>query len=406
MMPFEWAVALRLLREGRFQTVLILAGVTIGVAVVVYITAIVNGLQSNIIDKTLSTQAHIVLKPLEDENRRLIVPSGGVQVMAEVAKRTTRENTIDNWQHRMALVRQIPGITAAAAMASGPGFATKGGVQESISLMGVELADYLKVVRLDNKLVKGQVKLPNGSVMIGMELARKLGLSPGDRLRVVSATGSADSYTISAVLDFGLKDLNARWVMLPLRAAQSLLGYQLDVTEIYLKTADLFQADRLAEEAASRTGLMADSWKTTNAQLVTALRSQSASSNMIKVFVSLAIALGIASVLVVSVVQRQREIGILRAMGTPARRILLIFLIQGGIVGLFGSVFGSGLGALLALGFTKLARNTDGSPLFPVVVTPSLFVVTAVIATLVGVLAALAPARRAAKLDPVEAIRG
>ena len=77
-----------------------------------------------------------------------------------------------------------------------------------------------------------------------------------------------------------------------------------------------------------------------------------------------------------------------------------------GIVGLFGSVFGSGLGALLALGFTKLARNTDGSPLFPVVVTPSLFVVTAVIATLVGVLAALAPARRAAKLDPVEAIRG
>ncbi|HJV06287.1 MAG TPA: ABC transporter permease [Chromobacteriaceae bacterium] len=405
-MPFEWAVALRLLREGRFQTVLILAGVTIGVAVVVYITAIVNGLQSNIIDKTLSTQAHIVLKPLEDENRRLIVPSGGVQVMAEVAKRTTRENTIDNWQHRMALVRQIPGITAAAAMASGPGFATKGGVQESISLMGVELADYLKVVRLDNKLVKGQVKLPNGSVMIGMELARKLGLAPGDRLRVVSATGSADSYTISAVLDFGLKDLNARWVMLPLRAAQSLLGYQLDVTEIYLKTADLFQADRLAEEAASRTGLMADSWKTTNAQLVTALRSQSASSNMIKVFVSLAIALGIASVLVVSVVQRQREIGILRAMGTPARRILLIFLIQGGIVGLFGSVFGSGLGALLALGFTKLARNTDGSPLFPVVVTPSLFVVTAVIATLVGVLAALAPARRAAKLDPVEAIRG
>ncbi|MTD33482.1 ABC transporter permease [Paludibacterium denitrificans] len=404
-MPFEWAVALRLLREGRFQTVLILAGVTIGVAVVVYITAIVNGLQSNIIDKTLSTQAHIVLKPLEDENRRLIVPSGGVQVMAEVAKRTTRENTIDNWQHRMALVRQIPGITAAAAMASGPGFATKGGVQESISLMGVELADYLKVVRLDNKLVKGQVKLPNGSVMIGMELARKLGLAPGDRLRVVSATGSADSYTISAVLDFGLKDLNARWVMLPLRAAQSLLGYQLDVTEIYLKTADLFQADRLAEEAASRTGLMADSWKTTNAQLVTALRSQSASSNMIKVFVSLAIALGIASVLVVSVVQRQREIGILRAMGT-ARRILLIFLIQGGIVGLFGSVFGSGLGALLALGFTKLARNTDGSPLFPVVVTPSLFVVTAVIATLVGVLAALAPARRAAKLDPVEAIRG
>ncbi len=404
-MAFIWTVAWRLMREGRFQTVLILAGVTIGVAVVVYITAIVNGLQGNIIDKTLSTQAHIVLKPREDVNRRLLsLPEG--EVMSAVETRTQRENTIENWAGSLAAVRALPGVEAAAVMASGPGFALKGGVKKSVVLMGVELEDYLKIVALESKLKAGRLRLDAGSVMIGSELARELGLKPGDRLRLVAATGTADSFLVTAVLDFGLKDLSRRWVLLPLRGAQSLLGYRRDVSEIYIKTFDLFQANTIADVASARTGLDADSWQETNTQLVTALRSQSASSNMIKVFVTLAVALGIASVLVVSVVQKQREIGILRAMGTPASRIRAVFLLQGAIYGLVGSLGGSALGALLAKGFTRLALNSDGTPLFPVVVTPSLFIITAVIATLAGVLAAWAPARRAAMLDPVEAIRG
>ena len=127
---------------------------------------------------------------------------------------------------------------------------------------------------------------------------------------------------------------------------------------------------------------------------------------MIRVFVTFAVALGIASVLVVSVVQRQREIGILRAMGTPAWRILGVFLLQGGIVGLVGALFGTGLGAGLALGFTQIARTEDGGPLFPVVLDSELFISTALIAFVVGLLSALMPALRAARLDPVEAIRG
>ena len=143
---------------------------------------------------------------------------------------------------------------------------------------------------------------------------------------------------------------------------------------------------------------MADSWQAANGQLVTALRSQSASSLMIRAFVTVAVALGIASVLVVSVVQRQREIGILRAMGTPRHRILGVFLLRGGIVGLGGSLLGAGLGGALAVGFTRIARNADGSPLFPIVLGAELFVSTAVLATAVGVLAAWLQALRA--FDP------
>jgi len=93
-------------------------------------------------------------------------------------------------------------------------------------------------------------------------------------------------------------------------------------------------------------------------------------------------------------------------MGTPASRILAVFLLQGGLVGLFGSLFGSLLGAAMSVGISRLALTEDGSPLFPVALDGELFVTTALIATLVGVLAALLPALRAARLDPVEAIRG
>ncbi|ASJ24942.1 ABC transporter permease [Laribacter hongkongensis] len=404
-MKFVWTVAWRLMREGRFQSLLILAGVTIGVAVVVYITAVVNGLQANIIEKTLSTQAHIVLKPREDRNRRLIdLPAR--ELMTEIETRTQRENTIDDWERRRQVATGIAGIRTSAAIASGPGFATKGGVRKSVSLIGVELEDYQRIVPLEAKLQAGKVQLPQGTVLIGNELARELGIRPGGRIRLVAATGVAESYTVSGILDFGIKDLSRRWVLMPLRAAQSLLGYRLDVTEIYLQTDDLFQADRLAALAAARTGLDADSWQASNSQLVTALRSQTASTWMIKIFVTLAVALGIASVQVVSVVQKRPEIGILRAMGTPASRIRAIFLVQGGLYGLVGSLLGTSLGAVLSLGFSQLARNSDGSALFPVVITPSLFIVTALIATVVGVLSAWLPARRAAALDPVEAIRG
>jgi lipoprotein-releasing system permease protein len=111
------------------------------------------------------------------------------------------------------------------------------------------------------------------------------------------------------------------------------------------------------------------------------------------------------SVLVVSVIQKSREIGILRAMGCSRRRILRVFLLQGGIVGLTGSLLGSGVGALLVTFFAATAINPDGTPVFPVVLELRMFLLAAGVATLTGILAAAAPAVRAAKLDPVVAIR-
>jgi lipoprotein-releasing system permease protein len=117
------------------------------------------------------------------------------------------------------------------------------------------------------------------------------------------------------------------------------------------------------------------------------------------------VVLGIASVLVVSVVQKQREIGILRAMGASRGQVLRIFLLQGGVVGAVGSVLGVLLAAALIAAFTRFVKGSDGLPLFTITLAPALAIQVALAATVAGVLAAVAPARRAAALDPARAIR-
>src|SRR5690606_18681866 len=144
----------------------------------------------------------------------------------------------------------------------------------------------------------------------------------------------------------------------------------------------------------------AESWMESNAELMNALRSQSLSTQIISFFVALSVALGIASVLSVSVVQRTREIGILRAMGTKRGQMLRVFLIQGALFGLAGSA----IGGLAGYGMVSMFNNF-GPRLFFVPVNPWLPVFATILATITGTLSAALPARRAASLDPVEAIR-
>jgi len=160
------------------------------------------------------------------------------------------------------------------------------------------------------------------------------------------------------------------------------------------------------EALEAATGVEADSWIVTNAQFFAAISAQIIANTTIRFFVALAIAFGIAAVLIVSVVQKSKEIGILRAMGASRGQVLRVFLLQGAVMALVGSLLGSALSlAFLAL-FHRIARNPDGTVMFLIEIDAPLLLVTAVGATLVGLLAAALPARLAARLDPAVAIRG
>ena len=404
-MPFELLVALRFLREGRMQSVLILAGVTGGVAVIIFLTQLINQLQGTIIDRVLGSQAHVVIRPLEEVTRRVLTPSTEREVAAAVQPRDQRLRSVDQWERIAALAAATPGVLAVSPVVSGPAFASRGNSNKSVALLGVQPDAYRRVVRMDDYMTRGRFDVTGTNTLIGTDLASDLGVTVGDKLRVTSANGRSETLDITGLFDMGNRDLNRRWVFVTLKLAQTLLDLPGGVSNIDLTVTDLFNANQVADAVRAQTPLTVDSWMQTNSGLLTALSNQTVSNNLIRSFVVIIVALGISSVLVVSVVQKQREIGILRAMGTGRRRIMTVFLLQGGLVGLAGSVLGSALAFGLLVVFSHIFKSPDGSALFSAQLDPMLVLLASVVACGVGLAAAAIPARSAARMDPVQAIR-
>lgn len=403
--PFEWIAALRFLREGRLQTLFIVSGVSVGVAVIVFMSALLSGLQANLTERVLTSQAHITLQP-RDEIARPLRKGDDVAELAIVQMPLQRLRSIDQWQAIVRMLHEHPAVVAVSPVAAGSALAVRGDATRAVSIVGIEPQSYFRIVRLADNLAAGTARLNSQDIVIGSELARYLGVSVGDRLTLTAGVRTSGALTVTGIFDLGSRPVNERNVYVPLRTAQSLLDLIGGVTSIEITIADVYAAEIVAQRLQPITGAAAYSWIATNAQFFTAVQAQSLSSTVIRLFVALSVALGIASVLVVSVIQRSRDIGILRAMGTSRGQTLRIFLIQGALIGLIGAVIGSILGAGGLIAFHGYVRQADGSELIPLAFERSLFAAAAVLATLTGVLAAMAPALRAARLDPVVAIRG
>ncbi|MBR7745237.1 ABC transporter permease [Undibacterium baiyunense] len=395
----EWTIATKFLREGKAQSTLILVGIAIGVAVIVFLTALITGLQSNIIQRTLGTQAHIKVQQTEERNRIVALDPSSVQLTIE-SKRAQRLRSINNWQQVRDVLDTLPSVTAVSPIISGPAFARRGESLQSVALVGIDAPRYLRIIPVKDDMIAGVFRIGAGDTVIGKQLATDLGMRVGDKLRLDGGQGRESILNVAGIFELGVRELDARYVYLDMKQAQSLLDLPGAATVIDVTVDDIFEAQKIAERVARLTGLKVESWMETNTQLMNALRSQSLSTQMISVFVALSVALGIASVLTVSVVQRTREIGILRAMGSTRQQMLRVFLVQGALFGLSGSILGVAVGYALVGAF-----NTFGPKLFYIPIDAWLPFAATAIATLTGISSAAIPARRAAALDPVEAIR-
>lgn len=405
-MPFQWFVAIRYLRDARGQSALMLAAVALGVSVIVFLSALINGLQSSLIDSTLGSQPHITLRVRREEPRPLVEPRDGLAIARVREPAAQRLRSLDQWPAIMRAAARTPGVTAASPTVNGSGTGTRADARVPIVIRGIDPDSFLDIIDLRRDIVQGAFDLTSGRVVIGSSLAADLGVGVDDRIRVTSTEGVDDVVTIAGIFTVGTEAVDQSWVVTSLAHAQSLFALPGGATTIELKVRDVFDADRIADAIRRRTGLTVESWMMLNTELLSGLSAQSSSKTMIQFFVVLSVALGIASILIVSVVQKSREIGILRAVGTPARRVLAIFLIQGGVLGIVGSFIGSALGVVFAKLFEVMTADASGTPRFPVQVDVSLLLGTMLLATGVGLMAAVIPARRAARLDPAAAIHG
>ena len=298
-------------------------------------------------------------------------------------------------------------FTAVAYQAEGPAFALTEEDDASVLLRGLS-ADGDKLYKLNDKLIEGKMPTAKNDVIIGSGLAEKLNVKLNDEMSLRTIANQSVDVKVVGIVDLKVDSINNSWVLSTLPTAQSLFEIDDEITSIAIQVEDVFAADVLAaeiEDDITVSDLKVVNWKAQNEDLLSGLNGQSISSIMIQVFVLVSVVLGIASVLAITVLQKSKQIGILKAMGITDKTASWIFLFQGLLLGFWGAILGVLFGVALLLSFTTFARNPDGSALIPIAFDPVFIAFSGSIAIISALLASFIPAQRSKKLSPIEVIR-
>jgi len=395
-MFFSLRVALRFLIEGRNQSLFIVIGIAVGVSVIIFIGAIITSLQSNLIEQTLGNSAHITISESNDVFRDI----KQVSRFGLIESQQTKTVDFQDWRPVLSNLENNAQFTAISPVLDGNGFLVKGGEDTSILLRGVELDRANRIYQISERIIKGNDVLEGNQILIGKELAEDFKLNVGDVALVALANNVRERFSIQGIFDFENQSINSNWVFIDLKRAQKLLDKETYISKIELQISDVFAADQISRNLSFQLGgLVVENWKEQNAQLLNALSSQSLSNYIIQIFVLLAVTLGISSVLGISVVQRSRELGILKALGIKNNSARMIFIFQGAILGFIGALSGTLLGILLTDAFTTFVS------IFSIEVQLSQIIFIIIITTLACIISAVIPANTSARLNPIEVIR-
>lgn len=382
MFPFR--IATRFLRHSLGQTILIIAGIAIGVSVQVFIGLLIQGLQKDLVNTTIGNASQITISPVRGESY------------------------IEDWEEILGTIKETqPGVVDLHAPVDNPAFLTGEDRGDSVLVRGLEFDEAEGIYGLKEKIVEGSLP-EEGEMLMGVVLKDALGLALGDEVELVTPDGTVETFVLSGFFDFKVTNINKSWMFATRQTAQQLFGLENKVTSIEMQVEDVFVADEIA--ASIKTELDLDKvtitdWKAANQELLSGLNGQSISSIMIQVFVMVSVVLGISSVLAITVLQKSKEIGILKAMGIKDPTASAIFLFQGLILGVFGALLGIALGLGLSLAFTKFALNPDGTPVIALYINPGFVALSGGIAVVASLFASLIPARKSLTLNPIEVIR-
>ena len=395
-MLFSLRVALRFLIEGKNQSFFIIFGIAVGVSVIIFIGAIITSLQFNLIEQTLGNSAHITVSESSDIFKDIKATSR----FGIIENKIEKAADFQDWRPILVYLEQKNLFTAISPVLEGNGFLVKGGEDTPIALRGVELERANQIYQISQRIIKGDDILEGNQILIGKDLANDLQLNPGDIVIIALANNVREKFSIQGIFDFENESINRNWIFIDLRRAQKLLDKENYISKIELQIKDVFTADNISQGLSIQLeALKIDNWKEQNAQLLNALNSQSFSNYIIQIFVLLSVTLGISSVLGISVIQRSRELGILKALGIRNSGARMIFIFQGGILGLLGALLGALLGGMLVKSFTTFVS------LFSIEIRPSQMIFVIIITTIAATISAVIPANSSAKMNPIEVIR-
>ena len=412
-MSYELFIGLRYLKAKRKQTFISLitfisiGGVMVGVTALIVVLAVMNGFKEDLRDKILGVTSDVVISRFDG-------PMAG-------------------YQNVMVQLEKVPGVTAATPFIYSQVLISSGQAVSGAVLRGfdpetagkvISLARNLRGVNLEELSRREEHPDEPGlpPIILGNELAKNLGVSRGDALTVVSPLGRltplgqvprSQVFRVAGIFESGMYEYDSSLAYVPLATAQNFLGLGDKVTGIELRVEDIYQADRVAWNAGKLLGgfpFWSRDWMSMNRNLFSALKLEKIVMFIILTLIILVAAFNIISTLIMVVMEKTRDIAILKSMGATNRSIMAIFMIEGLIIGLVGTLLGLvggfGLCKLLATyQFVQLPRDVYYISTLPVKIDALDVTLTALAAIVISLVATLYPAWQASRLEPAEAIR-
>jgi len=409
--PFEWMLSLRYLRARRkegFISVIAgfsFLGIMLGVATLIIVMAVMNGFRHELLDKILGLNGHLLIQPLE--------------------------KPLTDWADVASRIDKVRGIRLAAPIVEGQALASSPFNAGGVLIRGIRLQDLEKLPSIAKNIKQGTLaNFDSGQgVAIGRRLADQLSLRAGDNITLVAPRGAVTPmgttprikiYKVAAVFEIGMSEYDSAMVFMPLKEAQAYFNRAGDVTaiEVYTDNPDNVDSYRKAVQAAAQRPIFMIDWRQRNATFFNALQVERNVMFLILTLIVLVAALNIVSGLIMLVKDKGQDIAILRTMGATQGSIMRVFLITGASIGVVGTLVGFLLGVVVCLNienireFLSWLTNTE---LF----SPELYFLShlpadmdtgetsavVIMALVLSFLATLYPSWRAARLDPVEALR-
>jgi lipoprotein-releasing system permease protein len=415
LVGLEAALAWRYLRSRRGSSLLSLisviaiGGVAVGVSALIIIMGVMNGLQRDLRDKILVGSPDVRVLTMGDDLR------------------------IERWREALTRVRGTPEVAAAAPVVLTQGLVGRGtqGFTTAAQIVGIEPAGPAApdVTSIRRHAVLGDFTFRTGAgerrgAVLGKRLAEQLNVVPGEKISIVTRAGvtvnpvtgtpvpTFEEFTVTGVFETGMFEYDNTFLYVDLPRAQRLAGLGEAVTAIEVRTTDRWRAAEVAKTVSDRLGFpyFTRDWQEQNSSLFQALKLEKLGMGVILLLIVVVAAFNIVSTLTMVVTDKTREIGILKAMGLPARSVLRVFFFQGLVIGIVGTGLGLLLGAAGALAlerykFIRLDPSVYFIDHLPVATDPTDVLVTVLASVAIAAVATLYPALQAAKLYPLEAIR-